>query len=130
IPRGTLRYVPVVALHLAVFGGDHRAGDRMPRRGKTVEEAVAVGESEMPLLAGDAGALGVHHALVQAERGGLAGLRDPDRPLNGQLPGIEDVEVRRLARQLLGVREPRALVFGSEARDRQGRLHRVAPGAW
>jgi len=87
--RGTLRHVPVVALHPAVLGGDHRAGNRVPRRGKTFHEAVAVGEREMPLLARDAGALGVHHALVQAERRGLAGLRDLDRPLDGQIPGME-----------------------------------------
>src|SRR5260370_192569 len=112
ILRGTLRYVPVVALHSAVFGGDHRARNRVPRGGKTFQEAVAVGEGEVPLLAGDAGAFGVHDALVQAERGGLASLRDLDRTLDGQIPGMEEGEVLRIARELLPVGEPCCLVLG------------------
>src|SRR5207249_10973369 len=117
--RGTLRYVPVVALHAAVLRGDHRAGYRVPRRGKTVQEAVAVREGEMPLLAGNAGALGVHHALVQAECGGLAGLRDRDRTLDGQIPGMEEVEVAGIASKVLPIGEPCGFVLRSEASDRQ-----------
>src|SRR5688500_7694042 len=120
--------VPVVALHAAFVLGNHRARQPMARARVAAAEAQAVGEHELRLLRRDRGAFGVADALRHGERRRLAAPREVDRLLGGQRPGMEKIELGRLARERLGVGQPGAIILRGMPRDGRGRLDRLADG--
>ena len=122
LPRHPGSAEPVVALHESLVLGDHRARKPVARAGKAAHEAETVGEHELRLLRGDRGAFGIADFFRHGESRGLTALGEIDRLLGGDRPGMEEIQLRLLARKELGVRQPGAIVLGSVARDRHGRI--------
>src|SRR5262245_21880209 len=122
LARVARRAVPVVALHVvARLRQQHAAhavaGGRIAR-----EEAVRIAVDTHSAVAPDSGALGVGDARVDGAAGRLADPRALHRLLGRYLPGMIQVEIRYVARQLLGIREPGAVVLGRVPRDVAGLL--------
>ena len=67
-------------------------------------------------------------AVDDAARG-LARPRGFHRLLGREIPGMIEVEIGNVARQLFGIREARAFVFGGVARDVAGLLDGFGHGA-
>src|SRR5450756_2969881 len=88
-------------------------------------KAVGVGHHELVVLGRDPRPFGVDDARVQGERRSLAGARTLDRFIDGQIPGMEQVEVMDLARHQLGFGEAGTVVARGKARDADRRRHRV-----
>ena len=80
-------------------------------------------------MAADTRALGIGDARIHAAPRGLAFTRRFHRLLRRQIPGMIEVEIGYVARQLFRIGEARAIVFGGVARDVAGLLDGFGDGA-
>ncbi len=80
-------------------------------------------------MAADTRALGIGDARIDRTACGLAFPRGFHRLLRRQVPGMIEVEIGNVARQLFGIGEARAIVFGGVARDVAGLLDGFGDGA-
>ena len=80
-------------------------------------------------MAADARTLGIGDAGIHGAPRRLAFPRGLHRLLRRQIPGMIEVEIGNVARQLFGIGEARAIVFGGVARDVAGLLDGFGDGA-
>ena len=123
--------IPVVALHGAAVAriANDGAVDVVARAAIAAEEAVRVRVHEFRFAPGDRRAFGVGEAAVHRQRRGFRVAAERDGILDGQLPWVEQVEIRDDAGEAVRVRETGSGVFRREAGDRErladGGLHGV-----
>ena len=80
-------------------------------------------------MAADARAFGIGDARIDGAARGLAFARGFHRLFRRQVPGMIEIEIGNVARQLFGIGEARAFVFGGVARDVAGLFDGFGHGA-
>ncbi|MNE00026.1 hypothetical protein D3C80_924210 [compost metagenome] len=105
--------VPVIALHLAIGLGDHHAAQAVPSRCVTADKAVAIAINAAALMGTEGGAVGVLDPAVGGKRRGFAGQGLFDGLFRSDVPLVEQVEIRNIARHQRGIRKARGFVFRS-----------------
>ncbi len=120
------RRIPVVALHAAAATRDRRHRERMARLRVAGHETARIGQHELVATGVHVGALGVDDLPAHRKSGVLGAAGDLDGALRIELPGMEQVQIQRVALELLRIGQSGGLVDGRVARDVVGRLRRLA----
>ena len=124
----------MVALHVRALARNRRHREAVARAGITAAEdarlaALAtahVGGEKVRLLGRHTRAFAVADFFAGGKSRRLAGQRDLQRLFRVQRPGVEQVEIALLVGHILRVGQAGRRVFGGEAGDVVGRLHRLA----
>ena len=98
----------------------------MARVGIAGEKVAGVGEHEMTRRRIDVGALRVHDLRADGKRRRFAALRQPDRLVGVEQPGMEQIDFARIPFERVFVGQARSIVFRGEACDVVSRLDRLA----
>ena len=80
-------------------------------------------------VAADACAFGIGDTRIHHPARGFAGPRGVNRLFGSQIPGMVEVEIGNLARQLLGIGKPGTVVLGGISGNVAGLLHRLGDRA-
>src|SRR5688500_10196426 len=123
IARIARRAVPVVALHVVAGLGQQHAAHAVAGRGIAGEESMRIAVHAHASVTAHRRAFGVGDARVHYPPGRFAGARQLDRLLRRDVPGMVEIQVRDVARELVGIGQPGTLVLGGIARDIAGLLH-------
>ena len=126
----THRAVPGIALHLAAFAGNRRHRHAVPRAGVATPKTARVGTEKMALLRRHTGAFAVGDQAAGAQGGGFAFERQQGGLLRIDGPGVKQVELGVLARNIAGVRQARGFVGGRETGDVESSLHGLLNGGF
>ncbi len=129
-PLGTLQIlegatdgIGVVALHIAILLGDNGTGERMTARAVALQHAVAVAEDFNADVAVEATAFGIGNTRIRFQRRLLRLRGELDGAIGVDLPGMIEIEIRRVERQQIGIRRASIRIRRGVARDIDRRLH-------